>query len=257
MFGKTTAEGDYVLMYLQLGKFLLKAFTSARQGEVLSGPCDYLGAIKDVSYDPTTSPTISVSNPANSLSAFMNLNHLLSRFRERALIYVADAHKTYSRNLLSQNQDLAFNSCSVETCLAVKSHCLYFMLSNFISTMNDVTDKPVKIVLERLCGFFALSNMCDDNWNALLSRNEAVFVKQGVTSLLDQLRPDGVALVDAFDIPDRVLGSALGRYDGNVYEALVQSVLRAPLNQEDPFYGFNEVLKGRLDTEFLTKRSKL
>jgi hypothetical protein len=34
-----------------------------------------------------------------------------------------------------------------------------------------------------------------------------------VEQLLDRLRPDAVALVDAFQIPDRLLG-ALGRSDG-------------------------------------------
>ena len=38
--------------------------------------------------------------------------------------------------------------------------------------------------------------------------------KAAVAELLDQLRPDAVALVDAFDFPDRVLASAIGRYDG-------------------------------------------
>lgn len=39
---------------------------------------------------------------------------------------------------------------------------------------------------------------------------------------MDSLRPNAVALVDAFDIPDRVLNSALGRYDGKVYETLYE-----------------------------------
>ena len=34
---------------------------------------------------------------------------------------------------------------------------------------------------------------------------------------LDTLRPDCVALVDAFDFPDSVLNSTIGRKDGNVY----------------------------------------
>ena len=62
--------------------------------------------------------------------------------------------------------------------------------------------------------------------------------------------------MDAFDIPDRVLCSALGRYDGNVYEALLESAKRAPLNQTDPFDGHKQLVK-RLDIEFLRNRSKL
>ena len=40
--------------------------------------------------------------------------------------------------------------------------------------------------------------------------------------LFQDIRPDAVALVDAFDVPDHILDSCLGRYDGNVYESLME-----------------------------------
>ena len=42
-----------------------------------------------------------------------------------------------------------------------------------------------------------------------------VLLLQAVHSLCEDLRPDTIALTDAFDFPDRVLNSALGRADGN------------------------------------------
>lgn len=30
-----------------------------------------------------------------------------------------------------------------------------------------------------------------------------------------------IALTDAFDIPDRVLNSTIGKYDGNIYEGML------------------------------------
>ena len=39
-----------------------------------------------------------------------------------------------------------------------------------------------------------------------------------LVELLAEIRPDAVALVDAFDFSDHSLSSILGRYDGNVYE---------------------------------------
>jgi acyl-CoA oxidase len=52
-----------------------------------------------------------------------------------------------------------------------------------------------------------------------------------VVRLLNAIRPNVVALVDAFDIPDRVLNSAIGRFDGNVYEALYKSAQLSSLNK--------------------------
>lgn len=51
-----------------------------------------------------------------------------------------------------------------------------------------------------------------------------------IKELLSQLRPNAVALVDAFDFPDRKLNSVLGRYDGNCYEHMYEWARRSPLN---------------------------
>ena len=43
------------------------------------------------------------------------------------------------------------------------------------------------------------------------------WARRGVYALLAQVRPDAVALVDAFGFDDYLLNSALGRKDGDVY----------------------------------------
>lgn len=45
-------------------------------------------------------------------------------------------------------------------------------------------------------------------------------------------RLEAIPLVDAFDIPDAQLNSALGRYDGDVYKHLFDWALKAPRNKE-------------------------
>jgi len=49
--------------------------------------------------------------------------------------------------------------------------------------------------------------------------------------LLSVIRPNAVALVDAFDFPDDLLCSVLGRYDGQVYENLYSWAAKSPLNK--------------------------
>ena len=39
--------------------------------------------------------------------------------------------------------------------------------------------------------------------------------------------------MDAFDIPDAVLNSALGRYDGDVYTDLYERALKSPRNKSE------------------------
>lgn len=52
-------------------------------------------------------------------------------------------------------------------------------------------------------------------------------------TLFDVMRPNAVALVDAFDFSDHSLESCLGRYDGQVYQALYDYAKMAPMNQTE------------------------
>lgn len=61
--------------------------------------------------------------------------------------------------------------------------------------------------------------------------------------VLAKIRPNAVGIVDGFDIPDGILCSALGAYDGNVYERLFAEAQKSPLNQEPVNQSFHLYLK--------------
>jgi acyl-CoA oxidase len=53
-----------------------------------------------------------------------------------------------------------------------------------------------------------------------------------ILEVMVELRPHAVKLVDAWAVPDWLLESALGRYDGKVYEELFEKAHRRnPLNK--------------------------
>lgn len=60
---------------------------------------------------------------------------------------------------------------------------------------------------------------------------------------LKKFKNNAIGIVDGFDIPDEVLGSCLGAYDGNVYERLLDAAKSSPLNQEDVNRSFQLYLK--------------
>ncbi len=62
-------------------------------------------------------------------------------------------------------------------------------------------------------------------------------------SLLVSLRPNAVALVDAFAFTDYALNSALGRYDGDVYRAMLEMAQGSPLNATEEGPAWHDVLK--------------
>lgn len=62
-------------------------------------------------------------------------------------------------------------------------------------------------------------------------------------TLLTDLRPNAVGIVDGFDYCDEVLSSTLGAYDGRVYERLFEEAKKSPLNQEPVNSSFHKYLK--------------
>lgn len=65
-----------------------------------------------------------------------------------------------------------------------------------------------------------------------MSAEQVSLAKSQLHSLLSVVRREAVPLVDAFDFADCVLCSALGRYDGDVYNHLYQWAQKAPRNKK-------------------------
>jgi len=251
---QTTAEGDWIILMLQTGRFLMKTLQTVRQGKTMTGPCVYMSPVARPGFQLQQA----APRRATRVEDFLNLDYLRSLFEYRALVHVftvgeelAAAKKAGSGE--GPNSD-SWNSVAVQLTEAVKVHCWAFMLRNFVAAVHTTEDIPCKNVLQRLCALFALTSLTEDQWAGMpsLGVKEVQLQRQALTAVLDALRPDMVALADAFDLPDRVLNSTLGRYDGNVYEALYEAAKRSPLNQRDPFLGYEDVLRPRLDLEYLS-----
>ena len=65
-----------------------------------------------------------------------------------------------------------------------------------------------------------------------MTTEQIALVRRQLYTLLGVVRKECVALVDAFDIPDGILNSVLGRYDGDVYTHLYEWALKAPRNKK-------------------------
>lgn len=78
-----------------------------------------------------------------------------------------------------------------------------------------------------------------------------------ILEIMREIRPHAVSLVDSWKLPDYLLNSALGRYDGRVYEDLFNKAHRLnPLNSvtANPNYRDSEIIKeGANADEILAK----
>lgn len=72
--------------------------------------------------------------------------------------------------------------------------------------------------------------ICKDGY---MSEEQLDCLREHLVSLYASVRPDAAAYVDGFDCADRHLGSALGRYDGNVYESMFEWTRNYPMNKDE------------------------
>lgn len=249
---QTTAEGDWTLLMLSSAQFVLKSLRNAMEGKPLSETVSYLAPLQNGTFD-ASNPSLPTANVPED---YLNIDFLLELFKYAALLNVSTAGNEFQTKL-SEHQgkfDEAFNQVALLLVNAVRSHSFTYILTNFIRVVKECQDPSLKKVLDQLCALFALSNILDDpQWNGLVAIPQMQMVKQIVPQLMDRIRPNVVALVDAFEFSDNTLGSTIGKFDGNVYEALYEVALKAPLNQQDPFDGYKEYLQPHLDLEFLKK----
>lgn len=249
-----TAEGDRIVLELTSAKYLMKALAAARAGGRLAKSCEYLAPLRD-GRDPAALPP----HAAAEEGAFCDPGALVGIFRHRALVAV---HRAGSRLDAARRRggsdDDALNDCAIDLVDASRAHCALVCLQNFAEAAGKAEGPGVRPALQRLCALHGALQVQDasGDWAGYLTPQHTAAARGAVRRLLRELRPDAVALVDAFEFPDNVLMSALGRHDGNVYEALYASARASPLNAADPFRGYDAHLRPWLDRKFIAKNAK-
>lgn len=257
-----TAEGDWVILILQTARFLLKAFQDACAGKPVPGPVAYLSPLSGGAASVDAAHPLGNGAGARRLTAddFFDLDTLQALFFHRALLAVSAAgFDIQSRLAAGEQLDAARNSTALGFFNAVRAHTFAFMLEHFVGAVRSAeqVDRACATALRRLCCLFACANILDDQWAGVLSHHDVQACRTAVSKLMAEIRPDLIALTDAFDLPDHVLLSTLGRHDGNVYEALYTSATRAPLNQRPVFDGYEEHLRPHLDVDGLLQVKNL
>ncbi|XP_037594043.1 peroxisomal acyl-coenzyme A oxidase 2 [Cebus imitator] len=140
------------------------------------------------------------------------------------------------------DQHEAWNQTTVIHLQAAKAHCYYVTVKGFAEALEKLENEPaIQQVLKRLCDLHAihgiLTNSGDFLHDSFLSGAQVDMARIAYLDLLCLIRKDAILLTDAFDFTDQCLNSALGCYDGNVYERLFQWAQKSPTNtQENPAY---------------------
>ncbi|THU89410.1 peroxisomal oxidase [Dendrothele bispora CBS 962.96] len=95
------------------------------------------------------------------------------------------------------------------------------------------------------------------------STSDAVFIlRRTIAEICSELLPEAIGLTDAFGFSDWELNSALGRYDGRVYQTLWEKAQMEPLNQKEVPDAYEEsikpmLLRGRRQAMSVARGAKL
>jgi len=254
---RVTAEGDMIILQLQTARMLIKSYQQVMKSnnhtdELPKGPYSYIADIK-------AKKSANVLKFFQKPQDFLNLDYLERLFQYHAMMSVSGIGESFEEKLKAKGGssfDTVWNEMQVELIEATKIHTCYFMFKSFNQFVKDATLPTLQTVLHDLCCLFGLSFIIEQQWAGILNFNHVNMARNCLQTLLQSLRPNAVALVDAFDIPDRVLCSAIGSYDGNVYEALFEAAKNSELNRQDPFDGY-DYMRQFLDLEYLKKGNSL
>ncbi|XP_061534710.1 peroxisomal acyl-coenzyme A oxidase 1 isoform X2 [Phycodurus eques] len=237
-----TYEGENTVMMLQTARYLMKSYRQARAGQRLHGIVSYLNESEHQRIQPQLVAARSTGLDINDLSSLVEI------YKLRAATLVELAAKSIQKELQhKKSQEDAWNNSAIDLVRASDAHCHYVVVKLFADKLGEIdaaTIHSVLLTLARLYALHGISNNSGDFLQAgLLNGSQMLQITTCIKELLSELRPNAVALVDAFDIHDRMLNSVLGRYDGNVYEHMFEWARRSPLNSTEVHESYHKYLK--------------
>lgn len=250
-----TVEGDNHMLPQQVARVLLKLVNAvAKNDQSLIQEwkqCDASYLLQPV----TSILTLRAEQPLpNESRNNWTKSSILQAHEYRSAALLCELSKQI-HNDLTQNKvsmSTAWNNALVQMARVNKAHAICLLLHKFEACMSEQKRHGNLGALEikamddlfKLFGLFWLEkDMGDFVLHNIISTNQTQSIRSLVLKMLDIVRPDAVALVDAWDFPDSRLKSTLGRYDGQVYTAILEAAKKDPLNATEPGPGYHQHLK--------------
>ncbi|KAJ5577106.1 Acyl-CoA oxidase [Penicillium sp. DV-2018c] len=241
---KPTVEGDNWMLTQQVAAYLIKKMTAA-VNSVDSPSADETDArFKDFVRSKRSGSGKQVFNVLNS-----DLD-IVKSFEQRA---TSMAYEAYEQRVIKKQN---WNSLLIQLHKLSRAQSQSILVATFFEaiTTDKTLSTPTKTVLLDLYRLFALYTMENEGYEFFrcnaVSQVDLDALPSRVQDLMGRIRPHAVKLVDSWMIPDYLLDSALGRYDGCVYEDLYNRAHRLnPLNRItfNPNYWEEEIVKGSGD----------
>ncbi|CAG9581086.1 unnamed protein product [Danaus chrysippus] len=230
-----TYEGDYTILLLQTARFLVKAWEQAEAGKTVTPTVSYISR--------------SLKGEKNSWRS--TDEGIIKSFQAVAAGKIALCVKSIRDRMKSGlDYEDAWLLTTVQLVDAAEAHCRSVILETYCNEVRRLTKSSsdnVKIVMHQLVtlylSYWTLQRTGDLLRYSSISEKDIDFMQRQYEELLQHIRPNAVALVDAFDLRDEILHSSLGAYDGRVYERLMEQAENNPMNAEPVNQSFHKYIK--------------
>lgn len=237
---KPTVEGDNWMITQQTAAYLIKRMTEVVNNRDLTPTNSVDAQLQAFIQSQKGQQSFSVDNDFG----------LVQAFRHRA------SHLTYQVYQARVVQKLPWTDLMLHLHRLSRAYSECLLVTNFYDAVFETTLKPpvdpaTLDVMRNLYRLFAIFTLDISASEFLLSKALQTDQLQELTPRIQQLmkaiRPHAVRLVDAWSVPDYVLESALGSYDGDVYNRLFHKAHREnPLNLQtfNPDWRTEEIVMG-------------
>ncbi|XP_058104382.1 peroxisomal acyl-coenzyme A oxidase 1-like [Magnolia sinica] len=242
-----TYEGDNTVLLLQVARFLMKTVSQLGSGKEPVGTTSYMRRVQHL---------MQCTCDARRAEDWLKPAIILEAFEARSVRLAIACAQNIGE---SPNPEEGFSEISADLSEAAIAHCQLIVVSKFIEKVQqDILGKGVKEQLHALCNIYALSllhkHLGEFLSTGCITPKQATLANEQLRSLYTQVRPNAVALVDAFNYTDHYLGSTLGCYDGNVYPKLYEQAWKDPLNDSDVADGYQEYIRPLLKQQLKISR---
>lgn len=235
---KPTVEGDNWMITQQTASYLIKRM----QGAVKAKP----DLQDEVERDYQTYLMERDKYVASDLDILNDDAHVVEAFKRRS------QDQTYRAYIERVHKKRSWNDLLIQLRKVSHAESQSIIVGNFHAALSNHRLSPTLHEhlrrLFRLFAFYTLEAEGRDFVKAKAISDDALDeLPERIQALMKEIRPHAVSLVDAWQIPDFLLDSALGRSDGKVYEDLFDRAHRLnPLNEVtfNPDYRSDEIEMG-------------
>lgn len=235
---KPTVEGDNWMITQQTASYLVKRMQKCAEGPSMAPVDNVDSAFLHFLSQGDQKPAFDLAKSHDLVAAF--------QYRASYL-----AHRAYQLRVV---QNASWNDMLIDLHHLSNAYCESLLVQHFHDALQQpsppldgITHNTMR-QLFKLFSLFTLQNASSDFMaTGILEPTQLDMLKTEIQQSMRALRVHAARLVDAWSIPDYLLYSSLGRYDGDVYPHLFKSAHEEnPLNTQtfNSDYRSEEIILG-------------